>query len=63
MARSIVDNVIDDKIIESIDDANPPIYDNDEILGIIPENLKTSFDIRDLIVRFVDNSIFEEFNF
>ena len=39
MARSIVDNVIDDKIIESSDNQNPPIYDNDEILGIIPENL------------------------
>ena len=61
MARSIVDNVIDDKIIDSFDDVNPPIYDNDEILGIIPENLKTPFDIRDLIVRFVDNSVFEEF--
>jgi len=61
MARSIVDNVIDDKIIDSSNDVNPPIYDNDEILGIIPENLKTPFDIRDLIVRFVDNSVFEEF--
>jgi len=61
MARSIIDNVIDDKIIDSSNDVNPPIYDNDEILGIIPENLKTPFDIRDLIVRFVDNSVFEEF--
>ena len=30
-------------------------------MGIIPSNLKTPFDIRDLIVRFVDGSKFTEF--
>ena len=61
MARDIVEFNVKDKIIDKINDLNPPKYDKEEILGIIPSNLKTPFDIRDLIVRFVDNSEFTEF--
>ena len=61
MARDIVEFNIKDKEIEILSDQNPPKYENEEILGIIPANLKTPFDIRDLIVRFVDNSKFTEF--
>ena len=61
IAREIVDNNIIDKSVEKLKENNPPIYDKEEILGIIPSNLKTPFDIRDLIVRFVDGSKFTEF--
>ena len=61
IAREIVDTNIIDKSVENLKENNPPIYDKEEILGIIPSNLKTPFDIRDLIVRFVDGSKFTEF--
>lgn len=38
-----------------------PKFDKNEILGIIPSNLKKPFDIRDLVRRFVDSSEFIEF--
>jgi len=61
IARKIVEFNINDVSYESHKDINPPKFDKNEILGIIPFNLKTPFDIRDLIVRFVDNSEFFEF--
>ena len=40
IAREIVEFNVSDKIIDEISDKNPPKFDKDEILGIIPENLK-----------------------
>ena len=42
-------------------DASSPKFVEDEILGIIPSNLKKPFDIRELVKRFVDSSEFIEF--
>ncbi|MDI3409477.1 acyl-CoA carboxylase subunit beta [Streptomyces cavernicola] len=39
----------------------PPEYDEDELLGIVPGDLKTPFDPREVIVRIVDGSDFDEF--
>ncbi|MFE3329114.1 acyl-CoA carboxylase subunit beta [Streptomyces sp. NPDC059176] len=39
----------------------PPAYDEDELLGIVPEDLKTPFDPREVIARIVDASDFDEF--
>ena len=61
IARKIVEFNINDVSFDSHTDINPPKFDKNEILGIIPFNLKIPFDIRDLIVRFVDNSEFFEF--
>ena len=58
IARKIVEFNVNDKKHKKFEDINPPKFDKNEILGIIPFNLKTPFDIRDLIVRFVDNSEF-----
>ncbi len=41
--------------------ADAPIYDNEELLGIIGEDLTVPFDIREVIARVVDGSRFEEF--
>lgn len=38
-----------------------PLYDPDEIYGIIPEDLSIPFDIKEIIARIVDESEFEEF--
>ncbi|MGW2862580.1 acyl-CoA carboxylase subunit beta [Streptomyces sp. SDr-06] len=41
--------------------AEPPKYAEDELLGIVPEDLKTPFDPREVIARIVDGSEFDEF--
>ena len=38
-----------------------PLYDPDELLGIIPADIRQPFDIRELIARTVDGSRFSEF--
>ncbi len=45
-------------IPEKVDE---PKFDAEELLGIIPPNPKTPFDIRELIIRIVDGSLFDEF--
>jgi len=39
----------------------PPLYDPDEILGVVPADLRTPYDIREVIARVVDGSRFDEF--
>ncbi|RVX42858.1 acetyl-CoA carboxylase carboxyltransferase component [Nonomuraea polychroma] len=41
--------------------AEDPKYPADELLGIVPEDLKVPFDPREVIARVVDGSEFEEF--
>ncbi|MEO3892421.1 carboxyl transferase domain-containing protein [Nonomuraea sp. B5E05] len=41
--------------------AREPHYPADELLGIVPEDLKVPFDPREVIARVVDGSEFEEF--
>ena len=43
--------------IESVE----PIYEQDELLGILSEDLKSAVDIKEIIARFTDGSRFEEF--
>jgi len=38
-----------------------PLYDKEELLGIVGEDLRIPFDMRDVIARIVDGSRFEEF--
>lgn len=38
-----------------------PLYDSQELYGIIPTDSKTPFDIREVIARLVDGSEFDEF--
>jgi 3-methylcrotonyl-CoA carboxylase beta subunit len=38
-----------------------PAYDPAEILGVVPGDLKTPYDIREVIARIVDGSMFDEF--
>ncbi|MCT9929329.1 acyl-CoA carboxylase subunit beta [Planotetraspora sp. A-T 1434] len=41
--------------------ASEPLYDEDDLLGIVPEDLKIPFDPREVIARVVDGSDFDEF--
>lgn len=38
-----------------------PLYDTEEILSVVPANVKTPFDVRELIMRITDGSKFSEF--
>jgi len=38
-----------------------PAYDPEEILGVVPADLRTPYDIREVIARIVDGSRFDEF--
>ncbi|MGI9434519.1 MAG: carboxyl transferase domain-containing protein, partial [Geminicoccaceae bacterium] len=38
-----------------------PLYDPDELLGIVPADLKTPFDVKEVIARIVDGSRFDAF--
>ena len=40
---------------------DPPIYDPEDLLGIVSRDLRTPVDVRDVIARIVDGSRFEEF--
>ncbi|MCC3304659.1 carboxyl transferase domain-containing protein [Sneathiella sp. HT1-7] len=39
----------------------PPLYDPKEIYGLIPKDMRTPFDVREIIARVVDGSEFDEF--
>ncbi len=39
----------------------PPLYDPEELYGIIPTSFKESYDVREVIARIVDGSRFQEF--
>jgi 3-methylcrotonyl-CoA carboxylase beta subunit len=38
-----------------------PLYDPEELLGVVPADLKTPYDVREVIARTVDGSRFDEF--
>ncbi len=39
----------------------PPLYDPEELYGIIPDDIKIQFDMREVIARIVDGSYFHEY--
>ncbi|HEX7355904.1 MAG TPA: carboxyl transferase domain-containing protein [Mycobacteriales bacterium] len=41
--------------------ADPPVHDPEELLGLLPADLRTPVDVREVIGRVVDGSRFEEF--
>ncbi|MEU6853274.1 carboxyl transferase domain-containing protein [Actinacidiphila alni] len=42
-------------------DPLPPLFDEEELLGIVPGDLRTPFDPREVIARITDGSEFDEF--
>jgi 3-methylcrotonyl-CoA carboxylase beta subunit len=39
----------------------PPLYDADELYGVIPDDVRAPYDVREVIARIVDGSEFHEF--
>ncbi len=62
IVRSIVSNLNRRKSI-SVDMRPPedPAYSPDELYGVLPPDLRTPFDVREIIARLVDGSRFHEF--
>jgi len=62
IARNIVEN-LDNPIKAHLDiqKAEPPAYDPAEIYGIVSRDLKKPYDMREVIARIVDGSLFHEF--
>ncbi|MDA1128282.1 MAG: methylcrotonoyl-CoA carboxylase [Chloroflexi bacterium] len=62
MVRNIAENFVygGNPGIE-VFDPEPPIYDPEEIYGIIPSDTRRQYDVREVIARIVDGSRFQEF--
>jgi 3-methylcrotonyl-CoA carboxylase beta subunit len=45
----------------SIEPPRAPLYDPEELYGVVPTDLKQPYDVRELIARLVDGSEFDEF--
>jgi len=42
-------------------EAREPLYDPKEIYGIVPDDVRRPYDVREIIARVVDGSVFDEF--
>ncbi|MEV8477764.1 carboxyl transferase domain-containing protein [Streptomyces sp. NPDC051173] len=60
-ARRVVARLNWRKAGESAPAFSPPVHDEEELLGIVPGDLKVPFDPREVIARVVDGSDFDEF--
>ena len=62
MARSIVANLNRQKTPDMLlRDVAEPKYPADELYGVIPVDTRKPFDVREVIARVVDGSVFQEF--
>jgi len=62
IARNIVENFNrPEKTHLDVNTPEEPLYDIKEIYGIVPKDLRKSFDIKEVIARIVDGSKFHEF--
>ena len=62
LARETVANLNREKLFDiELKDPCEPKYDVSELYGVMPSDLKTQFDVREVIARVVDGSEFHEF--
>lgn len=61
LARKVISHLNRDKNIPSLTSSEDPKYPSDDVYGIVGDNLKKSFDVREVIARIVDGSRFDEF--
>ena len=62
LARAAVSTFNRAKVPEALLQASePPAYDPAEILGVLPTDLRTPYDVREIIARLVDGSRMHEF--
>ncbi|MAP01683.1 MAG: acetyl-CoA carboxylase carboxyltransferase subunit [Flavobacteriales bacterium] len=62
MAREIMEFIKFEKPHQSAEkQIKPPLFNPEEILGVVPADIKTPMDVRELIMRVTDGSEFSEF--
>ena len=62
LARRAVANLNRQKLPQlALQPPEDPLYDPEEILGLVPPEVKTPYDIREVIARIVDGSRYDEF--
>ena len=62
MAREIMEFIKVEKPHQSAEkQIKPPLFNPEEILGVVPADVKTPMDVRELIMRVTDGSEFSEF--
>ena len=61
MGRDIIGHLNWQKLGPEPGPSTPPLADPEELLGLIPTDLKTPFDMREVIARVVDASDFDEY--
>ncbi len=62
IARAIVGNLNRRKCIEvACREPVEPLYDAEEIYGIVPADARAAYDVREIIARIVDSSVLDEF--
>jgi len=62
IARNIVETLDPPKKFQlDVSEPEDPYYDPEEIYGIVPQDLRKPFDIKEIIARLVDGSRFQEF--
>ena len=62
LARSVLSTIhMPQRQIPDLAEPEDPLYDPEELLGIIPTGLRTQYDVREVIARVVDGSRFDEF--
>ncbi|WP_286998781.1 MULTISPECIES: carboxyl transferase domain-containing protein [Comamonas] len=62
LARTAVGNLNKNKAVAPADAAPvAPLFDAQELYGVIPTDTRKPFDVREIIARIVDGSVFDEF--
>ncbi|MDP1717913.1 MAG: carboxyl transferase domain-containing protein, partial [Burkholderiales bacterium] len=62
LARTAVKNINNNNMLQTSPAVFPaPLYEADELYGVIPVSPRTPFDVREIIARIVDDSEFDEF--
>jgi 3-methylcrotonyl-CoA carboxylase beta subunit len=62
IARSLVSNLNRRKVLPvATQPVREPLFDSEELYGIVPKDTRRPFDIREVIARIVDGSEFQEF--
>lgn len=59
--RSIVRSFNQESFRPKLKSYEEPVYKTDEILGILPNDYRKPFDVREIIARIIDGSDFDEF--
>ncbi len=62
IVRSIVANLNTTKVVDmDVREPRAPAFDAEELYGLIPDDVRAPYDVREVIARLVDGSEFDEF--